>query len=71
MKARRDFKAIQKRKHLGAAAYVEARQSPEVDEEAQSLRRRYRRFRAAQNIYDGLRLFWLDSRCARGYTDSR
>jgi hypothetical protein len=47
-----DFEVIQKRKRLRTTAHVEARPSPGVDEEAKSLRRRYRRFRAAQNRFD-------------------
>jgi hypothetical protein len=47
-----DFEEIQKRKRLRATAHGEARPSPGVDEEAKSLRGRYRRFRAAQNRFD-------------------
>jgi hypothetical protein len=49
----RDFEATPKRKRLKVTAHGEARPSPGVDEEAKSLRRRYRRFRTAQNRFDG------------------
>jgi hypothetical protein len=47
-----EFRSDAEAKRLRVTAHGEARQSPGVDEEAKSLRRRYRRFRAAQNRFD-------------------